>query len=67
MTKPKLPIGSRICRCVGCDQYFASPSAFTAHRKQFACLTPRQMREKGMIKNERQQWTLGKKIEIQGR
>lgn len=53
---PRLPIGARLCQCSGCGKYFNSPSVFGAHREGGACLTPRQMRQRGMSRNERGYW-----------
>jgi hypothetical protein len=36
-------------QCTGCGEYFKSNSAFALHRRAGACLTPAEMRAKGMV------------------
>lgn len=42
--------------CVGCHESFNSDSAFDAHRINFTCRSPDQMRERGMDVNRRGMW-----------
>ena len=30
---PMLPVGTRFCKCSGCEEYFNSPAAFDTHRQ----------------------------------
>jgi hypothetical protein len=56
--------------CSGCHRTFSSTSAFELHRvgdftrKQRRCLVPQQMSVKGMMRNEKGQWTLPPTEEI---
>lgn len=55
-----LPVGSRVCQCAACLEYFSSPAAFDKHRSgdmdRRRCLTPDEMRAAGMLHNERGRW-----------
>jgi hypothetical protein len=50
--------------CSGCKRSFSSTSAFELHRvgnfthKNRHCLTPHEMSARGMMRNEKEQWTL---------
>jgi len=50
--------------CTGCKRIFSSTSAFDLHRignfthRQRRCLTPQEMSARGMMRNEKGQWTL---------
>jgi hypothetical protein len=55
-----MPVSS----CIGCRQTFSSTSAFDLHRignftrNQRRCLTPHEMSTRGMMRNDKGQWTL---------
>ena len=61
--------GHRIEHCTVCHETFTGTSAGDKHRtgghavfvgpERRRCLTPDEMRDKGMSQNERGQWTLG--------
>lgn len=42
MSDPKLPHGTKRCKCTVCGEYFASPSSFDEHqkRRQRGCVHP---------------------------
>jgi hypothetical protein len=50
--------------CSGCKRTFSSTSAFDLHRigsftqQQRRCLVPQEMSARGMMRNEKGQWTL---------
>jgi len=56
----KLPTGTNYCLCPTCGEYFNSVLPFEMHRagnpEDRYCLTPDQMREKGMDVNKRGYW-----------
>lgn len=56
----KLTVGSNLCQCGACGEYFRSPSAFDKHRtgdqEARRCLTPDEMRAAGMVVNEAGFW-----------
>lgn len=58
MKAPTLTIGSRLCACGACRQFFASPTAFVNHRPDGECLTQAALRRAGWRKNGRGFWTL---------
>ena len=60
--KPFRPaVGSRICECTGCRQYFASPTAFDKHRHKGQCRTQAALRRAGWKRNSRGVWALPEK------
>ena len=32
MSDPKLKVGTRVCKCAACGEYFATPNLFDLHR-----------------------------------
>lgn len=54
--------GTRECQCAVCKQYFSSPWSFDMHRAgdwdNRRCLTAREMRRKGMVKDGKGRWQL---------
>lgn len=58
--RPRLHVGSRVCQCAACAEFFSSPTAFDAHRTgpQDArrCLSSVEMLAAGMLKNARGFW-----------
>jgi hypothetical protein len=57
---PDMPLYSGQCYCTVCGLMFKSEAAFDKHRpgREFpiTCLTPDQMRAKGMGVNDKGQW-----------
>ncbi len=60
---PLLRPGTRVCLCRKCNQYFASPSTFDAHRTgsyipytDRRCYTEFEMSERGFAINPRGLW-----------
>jgi len=57
---PKLPPGTRLCRCSVCRLYFNSVKPFDMHRvgpwEQRRCLSEDEMRELGMTLNRKGYW-----------
>ena len=51
MSDPKLPFGSRLCKCNVCGLYFSSPTSFEDHRvgevgtTSRRCMTPLELAE----------------------
>jgi hypothetical protein len=59
-TRPPLRIGSGVCECGGCAERFKSVTGFDRHRvgpgDARRCLTPAEMRGRGMTRNTHGQW-----------
>lgn len=57
---PRLPHGSRFCRCNACGEYFNSDYPFSMHRvgpyERRRCLTPDEMRAAGMVVSPKGYW-----------
>lgn len=53
---PMLPPGSARCQCTGCGEYFGGVYTFDMHRATGQCLTPAQMRAKGLVRSPRGYW-----------
>jgi hypothetical protein len=57
---PRLPFGSRFCRCSVCGKYFNSAYPFDLHRtghpEQRRCLTDEEMVGRGMLLNAKGYW-----------
>ena len=57
---PALAHGSRRCQCAACGRYFKSDAGFDRHRvgpvEQRRCLTPGEMRRRGMAENAQGLW-----------
>lgn len=59
---PKLPIGTNLCRCPSCREYFGGVGAFERHRtgshekRERACLGRSAMRDAGLSLNSRGYW-----------
>lgn len=55
-----LRVGSSICQCGGCDEWFRSVTSFDKHRtgpgELRRCLTAIEMLAEGMSKNDRGLW-----------
>lgn len=53
----KLPIGSKVCQCAACGEYFTVPSAFDKHRSgpwsARICLNPAEI---GLVKGANGRW-----------
>ena len=47
---PKLTIGTKLCKCAACGEFFTTPANFDSHRSgkglKRVCLDPGQMRDK---------------------
>lgn len=61
---PDMPYGTALCYCTVCGEYFRSEAPFTMHRPgdyeqnkpRPRCLTPDEMRARGMAQNRKGQW-----------
>lgn len=55
-----LRVGSSICQCGGCGEWFRSPTSFDKHRitdrGERRCLTTIEMLAEGMSRNEKGLW-----------
>lgn len=53
----KLPVGSKVCQCSACGEYFTAVTAFDAHRsgpwEARICLNPASL---GLVKNANGRW-----------
>lgn len=60
MSDPKLPQGSRRCKCPTCREYFNSESAFDAHRRGAyparRCMAADEMAAAGLLRNSGGYW-----------
>jgi hypothetical protein len=62
--------GATLSQCGGCGLMFASVEAFEVHRsgshvqRTRRCLTPQEMRAKGMARNERSAWRMPARVGI---
>lgn len=65
---PKLPFGSRYCRCNACGKYFTAVTPFDLHRvgayEARRCLTTAEMLGIGMRENGRGYWITRPRIEV---
>lgn len=50
---PRLPAGSRYCRCAECGCYFGGADGFGRHRARFACVSPADL---AMVMDSRGYW-----------
>ena len=52
-----LPIGSKVCQCSACGEYFTAVTAFDQHRSgpytARVCLNPASL---GLVKNDKGRW-----------
>jgi hypothetical protein len=53
---PRLPHGTGYCRCGACGLYFRSDSGFMQHRRGGRCLSPDELRAKGLSVNAGGYW-----------
>lgn len=60
MADERLRPGTRFCQCGACGAYFTNDGNFLKHRTGDAdhrrCLTPAQLRHKGLLLNDRGYW-----------
>lgn len=70
MSDPKLPHGTKYCKCTVCGEYFKSPSSFDAHRvmgicddqcESVRCKNIKEMAGAGMSINGRGYWIVEKR------
>lgn len=60
---PKLPVGTNLCRCAGCGEYFGGERAFDLHRtgshekRERRCLSQSGMRDAGLSLNAKGYWS----------
>jgi hypothetical protein len=59
VSRAVLPVGTNLCFCVTCGEYFYSVKGFDKHRVgdlPARCLSAAEMVEKGMSRNAKGQW-----------
>jgi hypothetical protein len=65
---PKLPLGTRFCKCAECGEYFESDSTFQRHQHRgrkdggrVRCYTAAELLARGLMQNEEGRWTSKKR------